>query len=169
LIVLYPQTVASPFLPSNPQACWDWWSYIDHADSYVTKSGAQIRSIKAMLDALTSGAGVVTGTTPTPAAAPMALMVIDRSDTAVDLAWTQQSGTTAYRVWRAGADGNFAAVGDVAGPSFADAGLMAGAAYRWRVTALVDGVAGPASVEVAASTRATPPPCDNPGQCPVSP
>jgi len=168
LIVLYPQTVASPFLPSNPQACWDWWSYINHQDSYVTKSGAQIRSIKAMLDALTSGANVATGTTPAPAAAPDKVAVIDSSDTAVDLAWTPQSGTLAYRVWRAGADGKFTAVGDVAGPSFADSGLTAGAAYRWRITALVDGVAGPASAEVAATTRTAPPPCETPGQCPIN-
>jgi poly(3-hydroxybutyrate) depolymerase len=169
LIVLYPQTVASPFLPSNPQACWDWWSYVDHADSYVTKSGAQIRTLKAMLDALTSGANVVTGSTPAPAAAPAALAVIDSSDTAVDLAWTPQSGTSAYRVWRAGADGTFAVVGDAAGPSFADSGLTAGTAYRWRITTLLNGVEGPASADVAATTRAAPPACDSPGQCPVSP
>src|SRR6516225_1001038 len=52
---LYPQTRSSSLVPSNPQACWDWWSYVDHTDSYVTKSGAQIRTIKAMLDALTAG------------------------------------------------------------------------------------------------------------------
>jgi hypothetical protein len=42
LIVLYPQTLSSSFVPFNPQACWDWWSYVNHEDSYVTKSGAQI-------------------------------------------------------------------------------------------------------------------------------
>ena len=46
-----PQTASSPYLPSNPQACWDWWSYVNHEDSYVTKSGSQIKTIKAMLDA----------------------------------------------------------------------------------------------------------------------
>src|SRR5207302_1547873 len=50
LIVLYPQTAPSPFLPQNPQACWDWWSYVNHEDNYVTRSGAQIKAIKAMLD-----------------------------------------------------------------------------------------------------------------------
>jgi hypothetical protein len=48
--VLYPQTRSSSLVPYNPQACWDW--YIDHTDSYVTKSGAQIRTTKAMLDAV---------------------------------------------------------------------------------------------------------------------
>src|SRR4051794_29070137 len=59
LIVLYPQTRTSSFLPYNPQACWDWWSYVDHQDSYVTKSGSQIKTIKAMLDALTAHAVAV--------------------------------------------------------------------------------------------------------------
>ena len=39
IIVLYPQAKASPFAPVNPDGCWDWWSYIDHDDGYVTKSG----------------------------------------------------------------------------------------------------------------------------------
>src|SRR5262249_43825488 len=57
IIVLYPQTKASPFWPFNPEGCWDWWSYIDHSDDYVTKAGKQIAAIKAMLDALTAGSG----------------------------------------------------------------------------------------------------------------
>jgi hypothetical protein len=49
IIVLYPQTKASPFLPSNPNACWDWWSYIKHDDSYVTKAGLQIAASRPCL------------------------------------------------------------------------------------------------------------------------
>ncbi|WMT75519.1 PHB depolymerase family esterase [Bradyrhizobium sp. Ash2021] len=164
LIVLYPQTMSSSYLPFNPQACWDWWSYVNHADSYVAKSGPQIRTIKAMLDALTARA--VPAPAPAAAAAPAALMVIDTSDISADLAWTPQPGTTSYRIARAGADGQFAAVADVAGASFADSGLTPASAYRWRVSALVNGVEGPAS-EAAATTRASPSPCDNPGTCPV--
>jgi poly(3-hydroxybutyrate) depolymerase len=162
LIVLYPQTISSSYQPFNPQACWDWWSYVNHEDGYVTKSGAQIRTIKAMLDALTARAALA----PAAAAAPVALTVIDTSDTAADLAWTAQPGTTTYRIARAGADGRFAAVADVAGPSFADSGLMPASAYRWRVSAIVNGVEGPTS-EAAATTRASPAPCDNPGSCPI--
>jgi poly(3-hydroxybutyrate) depolymerase len=167
LIVLYPQTTASPFLPSNPQACWDWWSYVNHEDSYVTKTGRQIRTIKAMLDALTSHAASVTVPAPAPAVAPTALTVIDTSDRQADLAWAPQSGATTYRVFRAGADSRFAAVGDVTGPSFADSGLTPQSAYRWRVSALVNGAEGPASVEIAATTRSVPPACDHPGSCPI--
>ena len=90
LIVLYPQTTASPFAPFNPQACWDWWSYVNHSDNYVTKSGAQIRTIKAMLDALTAGA--TPAAAAAPSGAPDPLKVIDTSDTSADLAWTPLAG-----------------------------------------------------------------------------
>lgn len=166
LIVLYPQTMSSSFLPLNPQACWDWWSYVDHQDSYVTKSGSQIRTIKAMLDALTARATPAT-TPAAAAAAPNALTVIDTSDTAADLAWARQEGQIAYRISRAGADGQFAAVGTAVGFSFADTGLTPSSAYRWRVSAIVNGVEGPPSSEAAATTRATPAPCGHPGTCPI--
>lgn len=164
LIVLYPQTRSSSFMPFNPQACWDWWSYVDHQDSYVTKSGSQIRTIKAMLDALTTHAAPATTAVT---AAPMTPTVIDTSDTAADLAWPRQEGQTAYRVWRAGADGQFAAVGTATGASFADTGLTPRSAYRWRIAAIVNGVEGPPSGEATATTRATPAPCNHPGSCPI--
>jgi poly(3-hydroxybutyrate) depolymerase len=167
LIVLYPQATASSYLPLNPQACWDWWSYVNHEDSYVTKSGSQIRTIKAMLDALTAHPTPVTAAAPAQAAVPNVLAVIDRSDTGADLAWTPQAGTTAYRVKRAGADGQFAAVADVAGPSFADSGLTPESAYRWRISAIVNGIENPDFIEAAASTRPAPAPCDSPGSCPI--
>jgi hypothetical protein len=162
LIVLYPQTVAS-WYPYNPQACWDWWGYVSYNDNYVTKAGLQIKAIKAMLDALTSRA--VPATAAMPPSAPIALAIIDTSDNAADLVWTPQAGATAYRVWRAGADGQFSAVADVSGPGFADSGLTPKSAYRWRVTVLTNGVEGPPSNDVNAVTRATPA-CANPGACP---
>ena len=164
LIVLYPQTASSPYLPANPEACWDWWSYINHEDSYVTKSGPQIRTVKAMLDALTAHATAAQAVAPAQAA-PDRFAVIDTTDTGADLAWALQQGQVAYRVRRAGADGQFAPVGDAVGASFADTGLKPETAYRWRISLLVDGLEGPASIEVAARTRATPAPCDNPGNC----
>ena len=120
LIVLYPQTAVSWYLPYNPLACWDLWGYVDQNDSYVTKSGSQIRTIKAMLDALTARAmprrrsGAGTG------AAPTALTVVDTSDTVSGSGVGAAAGAAAYRIWRAGADGQFAAVADTASPGFAD-------------------------------------------------
>lgn len=61
IVVLYPQVIARygwgpwPWPSSfvfNPAGCWDWWGYT--GDNYATKSGAQIRAVKAMLDRLAS-------------------------------------------------------------------------------------------------------------------
>jgi poly(3-hydroxybutyrate) depolymerase len=162
LIVLYPQIVASWF-PYNPYACWDWWGYVSFNDNYVTKAGLQIKAIKAMLDALTSRA-MPAAATPPPSA-PIALTVVDTSDNAADLVWTPQVGAMGYRVWRSGADGQFAAIADVSRPGFADSGLAPRSAYRWRITALANGAEGPPSNEAGAVTRAAPA-CGNPGSCP---
>jgi poly(3-hydroxybutyrate) depolymerase len=167
LIVLYPQTRSSSALPFNPQACWDWWSYVDHGDDYVAKSGPQIKAIKAMLDALTAKAIPASAAAPASAAPPDMLRVIDTSDTAADMAWAPRAGATAYRVFRAGADGGFAAVVEVAGPGFGDSGLTPKTAYRWRVSAIVNGGEGAVSSEVMATTRPVPAPCQNPGSCPL--
>ena len=167
LIVLYPQTEVSWYLPYNPLACWDLWGYVDQNDSYVTKSGSQIRTLKAMLDALTARA--MPGGVPAPGAgtAPTALTVVDTSDTSADLAWAPLVGAEAYRIWRAGADGQFAAVADSVSPGFANSELSPRSAYRWRVTAVKSGVESPPSAEVSGSTRAAPPPCAHPGNCPI--
>jgi hypothetical protein len=175
VIVLYPQTKASPFSPSNPQACWDWWSYINHSDRYVTKEGAQIKALKAMLDALTSGAKSASNaasqgaaeTTGTIPAAP-GLSVIDTSDSGADLALDPLSAAATYRISRAGADGQFKLIAETTGPSFADTGLAPQTTYRWRVAIVTNGVEGPATDDVTATTRAAPPPCDKPGTCPVT-
>jgi hypothetical protein len=167
VIVIYPQTAASPYLPSNPQACWDWWSYVNHEDSYVTKSGPQVKTIKAMLDALTARATPMPATAAAPGVTPNELTVVDTSDTTADLAWIPIAGTTIYHVSRAGVDGPFAVVGDVTGPSFGDSALTPQSTYRWHVTAVVNGVEGPASMDTTATTRPTPGPCDAPGTCPI--
>jgi hypothetical protein len=179
LIVLYPQAKASDLAPANPLACWDWWSYIDHSDDYVTKDGPQIKAIKAMLDALTSGAngddnstlrtaisGASAAAPPASTTAP-ALMVIDTSDSSADLAFDPAPDTAAYRVFRAGADGAFSAIGETTNPSFADNGLAPQTTYRWHVAIVQNGTEGPASADVTATTHAIPPACDKPGTCPV--
>lgn len=52
LVILYPQAVSIPL--KNPNGCWDWWGYTG-AD-YATKNGVQIRTLRAMVDALAPGA-----------------------------------------------------------------------------------------------------------------
>jgi hypothetical protein len=166
LIVLYPQTKSSSVAPANPQACWDWWSYIDHTDRYVTKSGFQIQAIKAMLDALTSGAKTAAETTGAIAAAP-ALAVLDTSDSGADLAFDSAPGA-AYRISRAEAGGAFSVVGETTNVSFADGGLTPQTTYRWHVAIVQNGVESAPSADVTATTRAAPPACDKPGTCPVA-
>ncbi len=168
IIVLYPQTVGRPFVglpPQNPQACWDWWSYVTHDDSYVTKAGSQIKAIKAMLDALTAGAKQPSQ--QAPAGKPGRLIVIDISDTGADLAWAPVAGAERYAVSRAEAGGDFAPVGTVAGPSFADNGLKPSTPYRWKVAPIGGGDNG-VPLEAAAKTPAKPMPCANPGSCPLA-
>jgi poly(3-hydroxybutyrate) depolymerase len=167
LIILYPQAKSSAYAPSNPQACWDWWSYVDHADGYVTKSGAQIKAIKAMLDALTAGAAAPVEAAGQSLPAPQGLAAIDATDTAVDLAWSVVPGAKTYRISRAGAGGVFQSIGEVAGASFADSGLTPQTTYRWRVSAVANGEEGPASEDALATTQSTPPRCDTPGSCAI--
>ncbi len=174
IIVLYPQVAAEqwqpPFgsRPNNPQGCWDFWGYLHIGDdAYVTQSGPQIRAIKAMLDALTAGYRLAAAAAPTSGQAPAALVVNDVSDTAAALAWTPVDGAASYEVARMGPDGGFSVVGSTAASSFADTGLAARTSYRWRVTPIIDGMAGPPSAEVAACTRARPPRCDRPGRCEI--
>lgn len=50
IVVLYPQTKKSLFMPLNPQGCWDWWGYT--SDEYATKNGDQIKAVNAMIGAL---------------------------------------------------------------------------------------------------------------------
>jgi hypothetical protein len=165
IIVLYPQTKPSPYLPANPNSCWDWWSYVEHTDAYVTKAGLQITAIKAMLDRLTTGAA-----DPTRAQAesrvPAALIVTDTSDTEAALAWTPLAGAASYRIWRAGADGAFRVVGETQSLSYADRGLTPDTPYTWRITALVGGVEQPHLPIVQAPTRPMGAACDKPGSCP---
>ncbi|MBN8442881.1 MAG: poly(3-hydroxybutyrate) depolymerase [Thauera sp.] len=51
IVVLYPQAVSIPF--RNPNGCWDWWGYT--GDDYATKNGVQIKTLRAMIDALAAG------------------------------------------------------------------------------------------------------------------
>lgn len=46
IIVLYPQAVTSYFNPLNPNACWDWWGYVN--GNYATKSGPQLVTVRNM-------------------------------------------------------------------------------------------------------------------------
>lgn len=157
IIVLYPQA-APQQIPLNPEACWDWWGYVTHDDSYVTKSGEQIKAIKSMLDALTAGRKASPQSSEATVSAPRRLIVADVSDTAAALSWTPVAGVETYQVFRAVADREFQLIGSVSGPSFGDWGLEPSTSYRWRVRAVLAETDAPLSVEAAATTRVRPEP-----------
>lgn len=50
LVILYPQTKKSAFLPLNPQGCWDWWGYT--GDDYANAKGPQIKAVESMIKGL---------------------------------------------------------------------------------------------------------------------
>ncbi|MCU7555314.1 polyhydroxybutyrate depolymerase [Alteromonas sp. ASW11-19] len=50
MVVVYPQTRKSLFMPLNPQGCWDWWGYT--SDDYATRDGHQLQAVKAIVEGL---------------------------------------------------------------------------------------------------------------------
>ena len=52
MVVVYPQTRKSLFMPLNPQGCWDWWGYT--GDDYATKNGKQLKAVRNIVLGLSS-------------------------------------------------------------------------------------------------------------------
>jgi len=185
IIVLYPQTIPSNgmaplFGITNPQACWDWWGYLDPdpgtSPRYLTKAGPQIAALKAMIDQLTGAAGTTNAPQPpTPTPAPPAqttpnLIVNDVSDRAIALAWTEVPAANGYQIFRAGpADADLSLVATVMGLSFGDHGLKPHTDYRYQVRAVPRGDPAAFSAIMTQATRARTPACDDPGNCEVKP
>lgn len=149
IVVLYPQTTASP---GNPNGCWDWWGYDD--PNYALKSGRQMAAVKGMVDRVTGGFVALP--------APTGLAVTATTDTSVTLAWQPVSGAAGFNLYRNGARVSQAPVGDV---TFTDTGLAPGTSYSYAVAAVgTDGREGARSAPVTATTTDTapvvPPPSD---------
>ncbi|WP_157660753.1 PHA-depolymerase-like protein [Burkholderia ubonensis] len=57
IIVLYPQLFigqGDPETFNNPNGCWDWFAYDD--PNFATKTGNQMKAVRAMIDRIASGA-----------------------------------------------------------------------------------------------------------------
>jgi poly(3-hydroxybutyrate) depolymerase len=52
VVLLFPQ-VKPTLSPLNPLGCWDWWGY--EGAEYATREGGQVRTLKAMVDAMGAG------------------------------------------------------------------------------------------------------------------
>jgi poly(3-hydroxybutyrate) depolymerase len=179
IVVLYPQTrkigpagqdpLAWNPLLVNPNACWDWWGYHDFTNAYMTHTGQQMATIRAMLTAVTAAFRPAPAAPATDTGAPDGLIISDVSDDAVALAWRPVSGATAYKVYRGtGSQGPFTLAGSVAGPSFGDSGLTPDRDYYWQVSAVIGATESARPTTVAAHTAVTPPPCATPGTCAVA-
>ncbi|MCW8107939.1 polyhydroxybutyrate depolymerase [Alteromonas ponticola] len=53
MVVVYPQTKKSMFMPLNPQGCWDWWGYT--SAEYATAEGQQIKAVMTIVEKLNNG------------------------------------------------------------------------------------------------------------------
>ena len=171
IIVLYPQTQAVGLTSlgiTNPQACWDWWGYLDanptESPTYLLKSGKQISAIKAMIDRITSGARPSATPAASPPVPPATVSAADASDSAIDLVWTVVPGATGYEVFR---DEASSPIGTVVGPSYGDAGLKPATTYRYKVRAINGATKSDFSAVIAPQTRRKVPTCEEPGTCAV--
>jgi poly(3-hydroxybutyrate) depolymerase len=168
IIVLYPQT--RPLGLTNPQACWDWWGYLDKdptvTPTYLLKSGQQIQAIKAMVDRVAQDAvapPALVGAGPT---APATVLAPDHSDTAIDVVWSSTPAAATYDVFRADTGtADFQQIGVVSGLSYGDAGLKPATQYRYKVRASSADGSSPFSPVVSVATVKRVPKCDDPGQC----
>merc|ERR1711934_281398 len=93
-IILYPQTIASSFNPSNGNACWNWWGYNNNPNTYDTQSGYQMNMIYEMIQRISSGLVTI--------AAPTGLEASSATETSVTLKWGSVSEATGYFVQRDG-------------------------------------------------------------------
>jgi predicted esterase len=52
IILIFPQTIAN-ILVGNPNACWDWWGYLN--PNFLTRNGAQMQVIFKMMQRVLNG------------------------------------------------------------------------------------------------------------------
>lgn len=138
IIVLFPQTrvddswhltADSGGLP-NPNACWDWIGW--YGADFARRDGAQMKAIKAMVDALAAG-GAAAASSVLPA--PAGLVASDPTTGSMTLRWDALPGASGYNVYRDGTRVNASAV---TGTSYVDAGLAAGTRHAWTVTGVAE-------------------------------
>ena len=144
IIVLFPQTqvdngthaTADSGSLSNPNACWDWIGW--YGTSFAQKGGAQMKAIKAMVDAVSAGGtgtggGGGGGGGSGALAAPTGVTAAGATSSSMTIAWTAVSGASGYNVRRNGTKVNTT---PVTATSYVDTGLAAATTYTWTVTDL---------------------------------
>ncbi len=147
MVMLYPQTSTAA-----TNSCWDWWGY-DNAN-YAKKSGPQMAAIKAMVDRISSGTGVVTPPNPDPVALPAPTGVSTSGATAssMSVGWAAVAGASSYNVYR---NSNKVNALPVTATGYSDTGLTASTTYSWTVRAAdANGAEGVASAAASGTTLA---------------
>jgi len=157
IVVLYPQTIASSFNPSNANACWNWWGYNNNPQTYDTKSGYQMNMVYEMILQLTSGAITI--------ASPTNLATENVTSSSVTLVWDSVSGATGYDILRNGQKLNNAPITDL---SYVDNTVQSGYIYVYSVEALQNSTSSAPSNMVVVHISGTPPPLTSPTNLVVS-
>lgn len=163
IIVLYPQTVATPLL--NPLGCWDWWGINDglaRTRDFARQTGYQTAVIKAMIDRLASGAPH-SPAPPSPFGVPQKFEAVDGSTNSIALIWQASGAAQGFNIYRLSSNGQYERInsGLVSGASFADQGLTPNTTYHYKMSA-VDNTGSESALtnDVPGKTAPTPPACD---------
>ncbi|MDO4272452.1 MAG: fibronectin type III domain-containing protein [Eubacteriales bacterium] len=95
---------------------------------------------------------------------PTNVLATPVSQTQINTTWNTVPNATAYAVYRSTTpDGTYQYVGTTSDPSFSDTGLSPDTTYYYKVSAIVNGVAGTPSAYAAATTfPVVTPPCGSP-------
>ena len=155
IIVLFPQTQVDNSAHStsdsgslaNPNACWDWIGW--YGTSFAQKAGAQMKAIKAMVDAVSAG-GTGSGGGGGALGAPTGVATSGATSGSMTVGWNAVAGASGYNVYRNGTRVN---ASTVTGTSYVDSGLASGTTYSWTVTDLDSG--GVESARSAAASGTT--------------
>ena len=175
IIVLYPQVQAVGVTSlgiTNPQACWDWWGYLDSNPYCVADLSAEVRPADQRDQGddrphhhWCIGVGYARRVS-TRRAIDGARAGCERPRDRPGV--VRRAGASSYDVFRAApSDQEFRQVGTVSGLSYGDAGLKPATLYRYRVRVSSAGATNPFSTVVSQSTRPRVAPCSDPGTCAV--
>ena len=155
IIVLFPQTqvdnsshsTADSGSLANPNACWDWIGW--YGTTFAQKAGAQMKAIKAMVDAVSAGS-MGSGGGGGALAAPTGVATSNPTSSSMTIGWSAVAGASGYNVFRNGTKVN---ASPIAATPYVDSGLAASTTYAWTVTDLNS--SGVESTQSAAASGTT--------------
>lgn len=151
MVILYPQTIVSNALPSNPNACWDWWGYNNDPNTYDLQSGYQMNMVYLMIQRLTAAYISIP--------APTGLQATSVTETQVVLTWNSVEGANGYNIQRNGVIINSALITST---TYTDTTIATGSTYSYAVSAVSDDSSSSFSTPISVVTPGPPPPLGAP-------